>query len=291
MLTQFFGNYLVDRNIITTEQLLEALRLKHEKNQTMAAMALSLGYMTEEETEDVHNMQVIRDVEFTSMALQLNYLTPAQAAELEEAQHFGYLVLARSIIDLGFVKMEDMANAIADYEFDFQLSFSNSLNFDKEKIQEMIHKYYNFPDDEDMTPAEEYAIMLMHNIIRFIGDDFRLAGKLNKIPFVPNMEEDTQHITGDIKGGTTIIGYKDFMKEFANRYSGEELEEEYISIAIQDFLNQHNGLFSMELSEEHSIEIELTATETMEPASDDFEYRYILPIEFTFGTIYFCFSL
>ena len=177
----------------------------------MAAMALSLGYMTEEETEDVHNMQVIRDVEFTSMALQLNYLTPAQAAELEEAQHFGYLVLARSIIDLGFVKMEDMANAIADYEFDFQLSFSNSLNFDKEKIQEMIHKYYNFPDDEDMTPAEEYAIMLMHNIIRFIGDDFRLAGKLNKIPFVPNMEEDTQHITGDIKGGTAIICYNKFM--------------------------------------------------------------------------------
>ena len=50
MLTQFFGNYLVDRKLITSDQLIYALRHKHEKNQTMAAMALSLGYMTEEET-------------------------------------------------------------------------------------------------------------------------------------------------------------------------------------------------------------------------------------------------
>ncbi len=291
MLTQFFGNYLVDKDIITPEQLLEALRHKHENNQTMAAMALSLGYMTEEETEDVRNMQVVRDVEFTSMALQLNYLTPAQAAELEEAQHFGYLVLARSIIELGFVSTEKMANAIADYEFDYELSFSNTLNFDKDKIQEMIHRYYNFPDGEDLTPAEQYAVMLMHNIIRFIGDDFRLAGKLDAIPVVPNMEEDTQHITGDIKGCTAIIGYKDFISEFANRYSGEELEEEYIPIAVQDFLNQHNGLFGMELSKEHDLEIELTATDFKMLDVDEFKYRYILPVEFTFGTIYFCFSL
>ena len=55
MLTQFFGNYLVDRKLITSDQLIYALRHKHEKNQTMAAMALSLGYMTEEETEDVRS--------------------------------------------------------------------------------------------------------------------------------------------------------------------------------------------------------------------------------------------
>ena len=83
---QLFGGTEI---LITSDQLIYALRHKHEKNQTMAAMALSLGYMTEEETEDVHNMQVICDEEFISLALRMNYLTSSQAAELEEAQHFG----------------------------------------------------------------------------------------------------------------------------------------------------------------------------------------------------------
>lgn len=292
MLTQFFGNYLVDRKLITSDQLIYALRHKHEKNQTMAAMALSLGYMTEEETEDVHNMQVICDEEFISLALRMNYLTSSQAAELEEAQHFGYLLLARSVVELGFCDAATMSDAIADYEFDFQLSFSNCLNFDKDKIQEMIHNYYNFPDDGQITPAEEYAVTLMNNLIRFIGDDFRLDGKLEKVPDLPDMIEVTQHITGEIKGGTAIIGYKDFMEEFAKRYAGEELEDdEYVSIAVQDFLNQHNGLFSISLSQEHDMEIELTATEGKEYDKDKFQYSYILPVEFTFGLIYFCFSL
>ena len=135
--------------------------------------------------------------------------------------------------------------------------------------------------------------MLMHNIIRFIGDDFRLEGKINAIPYVPNMEENTQHIKGEFKGATAVVGYSEFMKEFAVRYSGEDdLEEEYISIAVQDFLNQHNGLFSMELSKTHDIEIELTATDGRKIDVDTtLYYLYILPVEFTFGVIYFCFSL
>jgi len=293
MLTQFFGNYLVDNNMITSDQLLRALRHKHDNNQTMAAMALSAGYMTEEETEDVHNMQLIKDVEFTSLALQMGYLTESQAAELEEAQHFGYLLLARSVIELGFCTLDKMASAIADYEYDFQLSFSNCMNFDKEKIQEMIHSYYKFPDDDDMTPAEEYANILMHNIIRFVGDDFRLAGRLEKIPEVPGMKESNQHIAGDLKGATAIIGYGEFVEQFANRYAGEELnDEEYVDCAVQDFLNQHNGLFSMTMSDEYGMEIDLTATDSNKDINfENFDYRYILPIEFSFGTIYFCFSL
>lgn len=292
MLTQFFGNYLVDNNLITPDQLLRALRHKHDNNQTMAAMALSSGYMTQEEIEDVHNMQTIKDVEFTSLALKMNYLTESQAAELEEAKHFGYLLLARSVIELGFCPLDKMADAIADYEFDFQLSFSNYMNYDSEKVKQMIHAYYKFPDDGEMTPAEEYANMLMHNIIRFIGDDFRLAGKLEKIPVVPGMIENSQHISGELKGKTAIIGYSKFIEEFANRYAGEELgEEDYVNCAVQDFLNQHNGLFSMTLSDEYDMEIELVATEESKFEADKSDYNYILPIEFTFGTIYFCFSL
>lgn len=292
MLTQFFGNYLVDNNLITSEQLIRALRYKHDNNKTMASMALSSGYMTQEEIEDVHNMQGIKDAEFTSLALEMNYLTQSQAVELDEANHFGYLLLARSVLELGFCSLEAMSNAVADYEFDFQLSFSNYLNYDKAKIKEMMHAYYKFPDDGQMTPAEEYANMLMRDIIRFVGDDFRIVGKVEQIPIVPGMLENVQCIQGELKGKTAIVGYKEFIEQFANRYAGEKLDdEEYISCAVQDFLNQHNGLFCMNMSDEYDIEIELAPTESEKFDANNFGYNHILPIEFTFGLIYFCFSL
>lgn len=293
MLTQFFGNYLLEKHVIDSEQLIQALRHKHNTAQSLDALALSSGYMTEAEIEDVHNMQTIKDVEFVRLALHMGYLTISQASELEEAQHFGYLLLGRAIIELGFCSQEEMSKIIADYEFDYQLSFSNCLNFDKEKIDDMIHHYYQFPDGDTSCPAEQYAVLLIRNLIRFVGDDFRLTGRLEKLPVLPDMQEITQDISGAINGKAAIIGYRSFLTLFANRYACEALgdDNEYIDAALQDFLNLHNGLFSVNLSSDHDMEIDLSPTDINYINAAELSYQYILPIEFTFGTVYFCFTL
>ena len=68
-------------------------------------------------------------------------------------------------------------------------------------------------------------------------------------------------------------------------------EEEYIVAALQDFLNLHNGLFCVNLSTKHDIEIELSPTSIQDVKAEDVSYKYILPVEFTFGTIYLCFTI
>lgn len=293
MLTQFFANYLLEKHIIDSEQLIQALRHKHNLNQSLDTIALSSGYMTREEIEDVHNMQTARDIEFVRMALHMGYLTMSQASELEEAQHFGYLLLGRAVVDLGFCSKERMSQTIADYEFDYQLSFSNCLNFDKDKIQEMVHTYYQFSDDISMHPAEEYAILLIRNLIRFIGDDFRLESRLDTLPALPDSKEVHQTLSGAITGKTAIIGYKQFLDAFAERYACGDLEgdEEFIVASLEDFLNLHNGLFMVSLSSVHDMEGELAPPEICDADFATLSYSYILPIEFTFGTIYFCFSI
>ncbi|MBO5279184.1 MAG: hypothetical protein J6B06_06820 [Lachnospiraceae bacterium] len=293
MLTQFFGNYLLEKQVINSDQLLEALRHKHDTAESLDALALSSGYMTAEEVEDVHNMQTIKDVEFVRLALHMGYLTISQASELEEAQHFGYLLLGRAVIELGFCTQEEMAKIIADYEFDYQLSFSNCLNFDQDKIEEMIHHYYQFPDSDKVIPAEEYAVLLIRNLIRFVGDDFRLSGKLDKLPALPDTQEISQNFSGAITGRAAIVGYKNFLNAFANRYACEALgaDEEYISAALEDFLNLHNGLFTVNLSTNNNMEVELSAPEIYDVDLEKLSYQYILPIEFTFGTVYFCFNM
>lgn len=293
MLTQFFANYLLEKHIIDSEQLIQALRYKHNLNQSLDTIALSSGYMTKEEIEDVHNMQTARDVEFVRLALHMGYLTMSQASELEEAQHFGYLLLGRAVVELGFCTKELMSQTIADYEFDYQLSFSDCLNFDKDKIEEMVHAYYQFPDNASVQPAEEYAVLLIRNLIRFVGDDFHLAGRLHALPAIPSSREVHQTISGAVNGKTAILGYTGFLDAFAERYACGELhgDREFIAASLEDFLNLHNGLFAVNLSSAHQLEAGLTPPEICDADFTAFSCRYILPIEFTFGTIYFCFDI
>lgn len=292
MLTQFFGSYLIDKNIITPEQLLAALRHKNSHSKKLGDLAVSAGYMSEEEAEEVHNMQTRSDKKFAEIAVHMGYLTVAQADELINAQLTGYLLLGNSIIALGFCSQEEISEAIADYEFDFQLSFSTILNSDNDKQTEMIQNYYHFPDTDDLHPVREYAALLLKDLIRFIGSDFRLLSKVGSIPdSLPNMIEINQGISGGVNLNTSIIGYQDFMIQFAARYACVEFNEldDFADASLQDFLNLHNGIFTVTLSNNSGIECDLSNTETR-PYSVEEKWDYILPIEFTFGTIYFCFS-
>lgn len=296
MLTQFFGNYLLEKHVVDSKQLLEALRYKHNNYETLDAIALSSGYMTKEESEDVHNMQTQMDGDFVELAFHMGYLTEEQAKELAEIVHYGYLLLGNAIIELGYCTQEDMARIVADYEFDFQLSFSSFLNFDKEKIDDMVMTFYHIPDTQEFNPQREYITLLVKNILRFIGDDFRFSPALTTLPNIPDMREVRQNILGSFHISTYIIGYKDFMDSFASRYACESLtekeEEEYVTAALEDFLNLNNGIFTVNMSNDYNEELELSAPEFLDTISEDTRMKqmYIIPIEFSFGTIYFCFS-
>lgn len=296
MLTQFFGNYLLEKHIINSDQLLSALRHKRSTHKKIGSMAVAAGYMTPEEVEDVHNMQTYTDGKFAELAVHMGYLTVSQADELIQAQQLGYLLLADSIIELNYCTPEVIAEAVADYEFDYQLSFTSVLVSDKDKAEEMVQHYYHFPETDVANPAKEYTSLLIKNLIRFIGSDFRLSGKIEKLPYLPDMQIISQNFTGDLNIQTALIGYQDFLIQFASRYAGEgfQNEDEYVDASLQDFLNLHNGIFSVNISNEYNIELDLQPTilERYHPSDEDISSVstcYILPIEFTFGILYFRF--
>lgn len=294
MLTQFFGSYLIDKHVITSDQLIEALHLKHITSETLDQLALSSGYMSQDEIDDIHTMQTQMDGEFIELALHMGYLTEAQAESMAQTRYSGYVLLGNSIVTLGYCSHEEMAKLIADYEFDYQLPFSDMLKFNQTKIDDMIMQYYNFPDTGELNLPKEYAALLIRNLIRFLGNDFHLNGKLQKLPYIPDMYKATQGITGSFTANTAIIAYKDFMTTFASRYAAEDLsgDDEYISASVQDFLNLHNGIFTSNMSSHHSLEADISNTE-YRPATGKqlYEDAYILPIEFTFGLYYFCFRV
>ena len=81
---------------------------------------------------------------------------------------------------------------------------------------------------------------------------------------------------------------------FASRYVGETFTafDEYVQSSLEDFLNLHNGLFNVNVSNEFSIELALDPpmVETDELLTFKSE-TYLLPIVYPFGTIHFIFEI
>jgi CheY-specific phosphatase CheX len=80
---------------------------------------------------------------------------------------------------------------------------------------------------------------------------------------------------------------------FAGRYAKMDFNEfnEYVKASLEDFINLHNGLFSVNMSNTYSKEAELDppghTEEKSLKLSDD---AFIVPIIYPFGTIYFIVS-
>ena len=81
---------------------------------------------------------------------------------------------------------------------------------------------------------------------------------------------------------------------FACRYAGESFSEfdEYVQASLDDFLNLHNGLFLVNMSNDMGVELQLEPP--MEETGGLLSFKegtFLFPILYPFGMIYFIFEV
>ncbi|MBQ9765136.1 MAG: chemotaxis protein CheX [Lachnospiraceae bacterium] len=293
MLTQFFGNYLLQKNIINSSQLMQALQHRNATRNKLGALAVNAGYMTESEVEEIHNMQTRYDKRFAEIAVHMGYLTTQQSEELLNLQKSGYVMLGISLTALGIVSDEVMHDAIVSYESEYGLSSANMLDANDKIVTDMVRKFYGFDNSKPQLYGCEYVTLLIKNIIRFVGNDCSLSAPIQSLPEFKVPYSSQQTILGDFTSNTFICADNETFIAFASRYAGEAFEEdeEFIRESVADFLNLHNGLFTVNISNSFSVDLELSPPYTDPIMPKMSPNSRIIPIEFTFGTVYFIFSL
>lgn len=287
MFTQFFGNYLLNQGIITSAQLIDALEAKKKTRVKLGVLAINAGYMTAEQVELVHEVQTVQDKRFGDIAIEKGYLTNEQLESLLNSQDTGYLLFGQALVDNGALTNESFADALYAYKEKYQLSDTDLKDLKEDKLQKLIYSY--FSDKENTIYYMDFAILLFKNLIRFIGDDFLM---LNPIEHLSKqyVAFASQRITGDSFDNNVTIAFhtEDVLNQFACRYAQEEDlgSNEFIEAAACDFINLHNGLFTVNMSFANEIELRLEAPEF----TNDFtvsENAFIFPVQFTFGIVTF----
>lgn len=287
MFTQFFGNYLLNQHLVANWQLIEALELQKNTKLKLGVLAINAGLMTAEQVDEVHAAQQRVDKRMGDIAVAMGYLTPENVTSLLSSQKTGHLLLGQALVDKGYMTNKQFETALAEYKTANQISESDFTSSQKEKVEAAIRSFYNFTSFKNAEIFTEYLALLFKNLIRFIGDDFApLDAKL--VTSYPTIWLASQVITGKFNAYSAIEGTETAFINFASRYAQESFTEndEYVKASIAEFLNLHNGLFTVNMSNERQLELgmapQLVDNKRLLKTSSD---MFCIPICFPFGTV------
>jgi len=289
MYTQFFGNYLFSKGYVTKEQLIPALLRQSKDTVHIGTLALFSGYMSAKEIEYISQLQNEQGKTFSELAIENGYLTSEKVLELLNSKKPNFLVLGQILIEEGTFTYEQFENILTDYcsqnEFiDMELNKDN-----KDEIKRLLDSFSLLSEAAIPDFGKAYIELLFNNFVRFIGEDF-IALPPDICTEFPVEHCVSQSINGKYAAKTYLNMDEDTAIAFASRYTNEEFKKfnEYVAASLEDFLNLHNGLFVVNVSNDHNKEHTLGILENINGSIIGFDHiTYHFPIYYSFGIVHF----
>ncbi len=288
MFAQFFGNFLLGKGAVSPEQLSAAIAHTQSTHVKLGTIAMQKGYMTAAEVDEVCFIQTREDKRFGEIALERNYLFEDQLEELLETQNSNYLILGQTLVDLGILNNGELEQYLIDYQAENDLG---SLSYSDENDDVIAHLVENFLDEtEDVIPdhAVIYIKLIFNSLVRFVGQDFTPMAPIEVDSYETHCCV-TQRVGGPIHIMSSLDMDEDVAVEFASRYADMEFSEfdEYVEASLEDFLNLHNGLYTVNMSNDRAMELTLEPPYHEDGAEINFRGKcYVIPIIYPFGTVY-----
>ncbi|SFG27512.1 hypothetical protein SAMN04487761_11061 [Lachnospiraceae bacterium C7] len=288
MYSQFFGNFLLINKYVTKEQLFDAMQKQSNDRIKLGTLAISEGLMTAEEVDEVIIQQTHEDKKFGELAIEQGFLTNDEVLQLLKAQVPSFLQLAQTFVDEEILTNQDLANIITEYRSESEIY---DLDFTSDDQKDTIEKLFDNFFVMSETPLSHYGRMylelLFNNFIRFIGEDFTPLDGSAITEFAPEKCV-CQKVIGDYSVVTYIDMDEDTAVEFASRYVGDQFSEydEYVSASLEDFINLHNGVFIVNVSNEDNTDLELDIPYGVKDPLLIFDKKaYLFPVMYSFGVV------
>ncbi len=118
MAVKFFGQYLLERGLVSREKLLEAIELQKTTNLKFGEMALEMGFLREAGIERVHQAQRAEDLRFGDVALRLGLMSEAQVEQVLTRQENSYLYIGKALLEVGALSEEQLEKHLEDFRQD-----------------------------------------------------------------------------------------------------------------------------------------------------------------------------
>lgn len=269
MFNQYFGQYLLRKDLISQKQLELAFEQQQSTRIKLGVLAINEGYMTTKQIEEVHTSQMKMDKKFGEIAMELNYLTAEQLETLLSSQKKQHLLLGQALIDNHSITIDQFSDALSQYKHDHGLSDDQFAAVKEGDIDALVSNLLKIDDVSNKQELTEYLSLFSKNIIRFIDSQVYIE--------IAEITEDysnewiiSQEIQGERPLYTAIAADEKVFLQIASKYAQEEIDSaNSLAIAsVGEFLNLHNGIYLVNMSDQ-GIELDMTPQEAKQNATLD----------------------
>lgn len=103
MAAKFFGQYLLEKGVITSQQLLRALDVQRTSNPALGELAVDAGMLTAAQAQVINEKQRREDKRFGDLAQAMGLLTPDEVLQLLETQRTRRKLFGEILVEEGFI--------------------------------------------------------------------------------------------------------------------------------------------------------------------------------------------
>lgn len=248
MFTHLFGNFLVEKSLITEEQKVSFQKELQDTRVKMGTIAVADGLINEAQAEEINHAQTQQDRRFGDIAIEMGYLTESQISDIIKKQGDSAMKFYQLLTDKAGITMNDIETNFEEFKKAHGFTDEEAEALKKDDIDTIISLYATVRD----TDISNLASLVMRNLIRFVTSDFYF-GRMKKVTDYSYSMLAGQWAVGDKKlylgFGTSdeLDGITKLAKKYAKGVKITGSDEIYD--AVCEFANLNNGLFASALSE------------------------------------------
>lgn len=275
MFSQFFGNYLLESQKITTEQLTSCIEYTKVNRVKLGLIAEAEEMLTSRQAMELNNLQMQSDKRFGDLAVEKGYLTEADVEYLLGRQSSPYLSFAQALEEYGLFSLDETNRLISSFQEENHFSDTVMEAIKNANIEDMLPA---FVETEDSRYLNLIGLTL-RNIVRFVSSYIRIE-KGSFISSVTAKYLAYQRTEGEYDGFLGFCCDDDGILAIAEGYAKESfgtVDEDALD-SVGEFTNCVNGLYAAELSYQN-VKIDMLPPELLFDATIDSEGTfYSLPI-------------
>ena len=113
---QFFGQFLIQEQAITVEQLREALDLMNRQNLMLGQLAVEEKFLSESQANQINREQRYTDRPFGSIAISQNLLDSTLVKRLLELQQEKRIRIGEALVQLGYLNEDDLGKHLGQFK-------------------------------------------------------------------------------------------------------------------------------------------------------------------------------
>ena len=118
MAVKFFGQYLVEKGVVSRESVLKAIELQESVNLKFGETALAINLITPADVERIHAAQRSEDLMFGDMAVKLGIISNEQVTQVLTRQKNSHLYIGEALVQVGGMNAQDLPRYLDDFKAD-----------------------------------------------------------------------------------------------------------------------------------------------------------------------------